>query len=119
MEKPVQKELSDKLRQACILARKGRVNVINPAAAAMDALALGYSIEIELKEVLNDLLANTTPADYSGRRPPHGSREDEMPGLDLVAFSVEIERFPQPVYYTFSILRDVFWLVSLHKDAEP
>lgn len=98
--------------------QKGRVNIINQTALAADALELDYSIEFELLKVLNELLERTTPADYSGGRPPIRSYEDEITGLDLFAFVVEIDRFEFPVYYKFSVSRDALWLVSLHVDRK-
>ncbi len=118
MKRPTHKELSNKLRQACAFVQKGQVNIINQTALAADALELGYSIEFELLEVLNELLEKTKPTDYSGSRPPKRSYEDKISGLDLFAFVVEINRFEETVYYKFSISQDAFWLVSLHIDKK-
>ena len=89
--------------------------MINQTALAVDAIELDYSIEIELLEVLGELLRKTQPTDYTGSRPPQRSYEDDISGLDLFAFVVDIERFDHPVYYKFPISQDAFWLVSLHK----
>lgn len=118
MKRPTHRELSNKLKQACAFVQIGRVNIINQTALAVDALELDYSIELELMEVLNELLEETNPADYSGSRPPKRSYEDEISGLDLFAFAVEVDRFDAPVYYKFSISQDAFWLVSLHIDRK-
>ncbi len=116
MKRPTHKELNNKLKQAWAFVRNAQVFIINQAALAVDALELDYSIDSELLEVLNELLENTSPTDYSGSRPPQRSYEDEITGLNLFAFVVEIERFDEPVYYKFSISQDALWLVSLHKD---
>lgn len=118
MKRPTHKELSNKLKQACTFVQKGQVNIINQTALAADALELDYSIEFELLEVLNELLEKTKPTDYSGSRPPKRSYEDEISGLDLFAFVVEINRFEETVYYKFSISQDAIWLVSLHIDRK-
>ncbi len=104
------------MKQACVFVQKDQVNIINQTALAADALELEYSIQFELLEVLNELLEKTKPTDYSGSRPPKRSYEDEISGLDLFAFVVEINRFEETVYYKFSISQDAFWLVSLHID---
>ncbi len=115
MHRPTHKELSNKLRQALAILSNGTVLLINQTALAADALELEYLIEFELTEVLSELLENTKPNDYSGNRPPKRSYVDEISGLDLFAFVVEIKRFSNPVYYKFSISGDVLWLVSYIK----
>ncbi len=97
----------------------GQVYFINQTALAVDALELDYSIDLELLDVLDELLRKTQPTDYSGSRPPQRSYEDDIAGIDLFAFVVEIGRFAQQqVYYKFSISQDALWLVSLHKDRK-
>lgn len=118
IKRPTHKELSIKLKQAWTFLQNDQVFIINQAALAADALELDYSIEFELLEVLNELLERTTPDHYSGSRPPQRSYEDEIIGLDLFAFVVEIDRFDDPVYYKFSISQDALWLVSLHRDRK-
>jgi hypothetical protein len=118
MKRPTPKELSNKLKQACAFVQKGQVNIINQTALATDAFELDYSIKLELLEVLNELLEETKPTDYSGHRPPKRSYEDEISGLDLFAFVVEINRFEEIAYYKFSISQDALWLVSLHVDRK-
>ena len=118
MKRPTHKELTNKLKQACAFLQKEQVNIINQTALAADALELDYSIEFELFEVLNELLEKTKTTDYSGSRPPKRSYEDEISGLDLFAFVVEIDRFEEPVYFKFSISQDALWLVSLHIDRK-
>lgn len=118
MTRPTHKELSNKLRGALTALHNGKVLLINQAALAVDALELKYSIEFELLEVLSELLESTNPDDYSGSRPPQRSYENEISGLDLFAFVVEVERFAGPVYYKFSIAQNTLWLVSLHKNMK-
>ena len=118
MTRPTHKELSNKLRGALAFLNNGKVLLLNQTALAADALELDYSIEFELLEVLNELLEKTKPTDYSGSRPPKRSYEDEISGLDLFAFVVEINRFEETGYYKFSISQDALWLVSLHIDRK-
>ena len=116
MTRPTHKELNNKLKQALSALKDGQVFLLNQAALAVDALELEYRIETELKEVLHELLENTTSGDYTGTRPPQRSYEQDISGLDLFAFTVRIDRFSEPVYFKFSISENVLWLVSLHKN---
>ncbi|MEA2058994.1 MAG: hypothetical protein U9P10_00345 [Thermodesulfobacteriota bacterium] len=118
MKRPTYREITKKLKQACTFVKKGQVPLINQTPLAVDALELEYSITLDLLEVLTELLDKTDPSHYTGSRPPQRSYEDEISGLDLFAFVVEIERFSHPVYYKFSVSEDGLWLVSLHKDRK-
>ena len=118
MTRPTHRELTKKLKEAWDFVINEQVFIINQAALAVDALELGYLIENELFEVLSELLEKTNPTHYTGGRPPQRSYEDAISGLDLFAFVVEIERFPQPVYFKFSVSEDALWLVSLHQDRK-
>jgi len=118
MKRPTHKELSNKLKQASDFVKDERVGLIKQIVLVEDAIELGYSIEFELFDVLAELLENATPDHYSGSRPPQASYADEISGLELFAFVVEIDRFDDPIYFKFSISQDGFWLVSLHMDRK-
>lgn len=110
--------MSSKLQQADFFVKKERVGLIKQAILAEDAIELGYSIEFELLDVLAELIENATPDHYSGIRPPQASYADEISGLELFAFVVEIDRFEAAIYFKFSLSPDGLWLVSLHMDRK-
>lgn len=116
MNRPSHKELFGKLRSARQAIEKGQVALLNQLALATDAIELGYSIETELNAVLIELLEETTPANYTGTRPPQRSYEQDIQGLELFAFNVESKRFKCRVYLKFAMAGEVLWLVSLHQD---
>ncbi len=116
MNRPTHKELMGKLRTARKAIEAGRVALLNQEALAADAIEMDYSLELELNEVLFELLEETTPAHYTGSRPPLRSYEQDIQGLELFAFTVESKRFKCRVYYKFSFAEKIFWLVSLHQN---
>jgi hypothetical protein len=116
MNRPSHKELYGKLRSAKEAVRDGRVALLNLLSLIADAIELEYVVEAELMPVLSELLDETTPADYTGRRPPDRSYEEDIKGLDLFAFTVQSGRFKCRVYYKFALAEEMMWLVSLHQD---
>ncbi len=118
MKRPTHKELSKKLKQAVDFVKGERVGLIKQVILVEDAIELGYSIEFELFDVLAELIEKTTPDHYTGSKPPQKSYADEISGLELFAFVIEIDRFEEPIYFKFSISQDGLWLVSLHIDRE-
>lgn len=116
MKRPSHKELYGKIVTAKLAIEAGRVALLNQLALAADAIELDYIIDTELHQVLDELLEATTPAHYTGSRPPLRSYEQDIVGLELFAFTVESKRFKCRVYFKFAMTKDVFWLVSLHQD---
>lgn len=116
MNRPSHKELYGKLRLAREAVREERVALLNQLSLTADAIELDYSIGHELKAVLAELLEETTPAHYTGSRPPLRSYEQDIQGLELFAFAVETKRFKCRVYFKFALEGELFWLVSLHQD---
>ena len=116
MKRPSHKELYGKIVAARLAIGEGRVTLLNQLALAADAIELDYIIDTELHQVLNELLEATSPAHYTGLRPPLRSYEQEIDGLELFAFTVESKRFKCRVYYKFALANEMFWLVSLHQD---
>jgi hypothetical protein len=116
MDRPSHKELFGKLRSARQAIEAGRVALLNDLALTTDAIELDYSIEIELNAVLIELIETTTPAHYTGARPPQRSYEQDIKDLELFAFAVDSKRFKCRVYFKFALAEDIFWLVSLHPD---
>lgn len=116
MERPSNKELFGKLRNAQAAVHKGLVFLIDQEVIAEDAIELGYHIGDELFEILAKLLAETSPNDYAGSRPPQRSYKKEIMGLELFPFTVENTRFKCRIYYKFALIKSSLWLVSLHPD---
>lgn len=116
MNRPSYKELYSKLRSAKEAVRDGKVALLNQPALVADAIELEYVVEAELIKILSELLDETTPANYTGRRPPARSYVEDIKGLELFAFTVESRRFRCRVYYKFALAQDMMWLVSLHQD---
>lgn len=116
MNRPSHKELYSKLRLAKEAVRDVKVALLNQLALIADAIELGYVVEAELMIVLRELLDETTPANYTGHRPPDRSYEEDIKELELFAFTVESGRFKCRVYYKFALAEEMMWLVSLHQD---
>ena len=116
MNRPSHKELIGKLRSARQAIESGQVALLNQVSLAADAIELNYSIALELNDVLVELIEETTPAHYTGSRPPQRAYEQDIHGLELFAFTVEIKRFKCRVYFKLALAGGIFWLVSLHQD---
>jgi len=116
MERPSNKELFGKLRDAKASVRNESVFLIDQDVIAEDAIELGYDIGDELLEVLEELLEEISPGYYAGSRPPQKSYKKEIEGLDLFPFVVKISRFKCKVFFKFALKEGLLWLVSLHKN---
>jgi hypothetical protein len=116
MERPSNKELHNKLREAGIAISKGLISLLNQDIIAADAIELEYTIGTELIPILQELLDYTTPDHYAGSRPPQKSYEREIKGLDLFPFVADCHRLKCRVYYKFALVEGRLWLVSLHQD---
>ena len=116
MQRPSNKELFGKLRDARAAVRNKDVFLINQDVIAEDAMELGYDIGSELLEVIAELLERTSLSHYAGSRPPQKSYESEIQGLELFSFALESTRFKCRVYFKFALSGGSFWLVSLHQD---
>jgi hypothetical protein len=116
MNRPSHKELFGKLRSARQVVRAGRIALLDQLSLAADAIELGYSIALDLKAVLSELLEASNPDHYTGSIPPQKSYEQDIQGLELFAFTVESKRFKCRVYFKFALEGEMFWLVSLHPD---
>lgn len=114
--RPTHKELSNKLASAKSAVQRQYVFLINQDAIAEDALELGYSIALDLYEVLTELLGEVSLTHYAGSNPPQKSYMDEIQGVDLFPFVIESHRFRCRVYFKFAVTDGWFWLVSLHRD---
>ena len=116
MQRPSNKELFGKLRDAKAAVRNGNVFLLDQDVIAEDAIELGYDIGDELLDVLADFLERTSLNHYAGSHPPQKSYKGEIEGLELFPFVVESPRFKCRVYFKFSLNGGSLWLVSLHHD---
>jgi hypothetical protein len=116
MQRPSNKELFGKLRDARAAVRNKDVFLIDQDVIAEDAIELGYDVGSELLEVLAELLEGTSLNHYAGSRPPQKSYEGDIEGLELFSFALESTRFKCRVYFKFALSGGAFWLVSLHQD---
>lgn len=116
MQRPSNRELFAKLRDARAAVKNGIFFLIDQEIIAEDAIELGYDISDELQQVLAELLDETTLHHYAGSRPPQKSYMQDIEGLELFAFVVESRRFACRVYFKFALVEGSLWLVSLHQD---
>lgn len=116
MQRPSNKELFGKLRDAKAAVRNGDVFLIDQDVIAEDAIELGYDIGSELLEVLTELLEGTSLNHYAGSQPPQKSYKGEIEGLELFPFVVQSPRFRCRAYFKFALNGGSLWLVSLHHD---
>lgn len=114
--RPTHKELTGKLRKAIELVEAKALGIIKEDALIDDAQELGYLVEGDLFDILLDLLGSLDPNDYIGNRPPNKSYEPKIEGAEYLEFKKFSTQFNCLIYFKFTIVKDVFWLMSLHKD---
>jgi hypothetical protein len=115
MNRPSNKELFNKIRDATEVVKSDSIAIIDPAALAADAIELGYRIK-NLKTILLVVLDEIDIDNYAGSRPPQKSYKPEIKGLELFAFRWKSKNFGRIVYFKFCINHATFYLVSLHPD---
>jgi len=94
----------------------GNVQLLNTLALLADADELGYLIDDDLNGLLMELLEKSSIDNYAGTKPPQKSYQQVVEGAELFAFVVEETSLNGAVYYKFSIVGGVLYLVSLHRD---
>jgi hypothetical protein len=112
-ERPSQKELAKKLKEARESALAGRIMIVDQEVIAADALELGYLVE-DIAGVLNRALEEIKPSDYAGQKPPQRSYERAILGLGLFAFRWKSRLMGAEVYLKFAVEESLLWLVSFH-----
>lgn len=117
MKRPSHKELNKKVKLAKVAISGERVDIVDPASIAADALELGYLTEDILK-ILAEILDEITPENYVGTRPPQRSYEEKIRNCELFAFRWESRRFGCELFLKFTLKDDIMWLVSLHPHRE-
>jgi hypothetical protein len=116
-ERPSQKELAKKLKEARESALAGRIMIVDQEVIAADALELGYLVE-DITGVVAGALEEIKPSDYAGQRPPQRSYERAILGLELSAFRWKSRLMGAEVYLKFAVKENLLWLVSFHIHRE-
>jgi hypothetical protein len=117
-KRPSIKELSKKLREA------KEILLINEGIFAEPSKNLGElnKLDIETEELwllIQKLLTEIEPKDYTGTRPPQKAYEYQILGSELFAFSWTSKLYGRNMYLKFVLRNNNFYLVSLHEDKPP
>lgn len=118
VKRPSHKELSKKIKQAIIAVESGDFRLLNMSSFVSDADELGYVIEDDLASLLIELLEKSSLDNYTGTKPPQKSYQQEIQGTELLAFVIEETTLEKPVYFKFSIVEEILYLISLHRDKK-
>jgi len=118
MKRPTHKELSKKIKQATNAVENGNILLLNMPSLVSDADELGYVIEDDLASLLIELLQKSSLDNYAGGRPPQKSYQQEIQGSDLFAFVIEETTLEKSVYFKFSIVGEMLYVISLHRDKK-
>ena len=118
--RPSHKECTNKIRIAReLIEEPSNIQLFDPIDLANEANDLGYLFKEELIDVLKEVLDESQPEHYVGKRPPEPSYKAELSGCELFAFRIFLSRFQCDVYFKFALKNGRFWLVSLHRDRQP
>jgi hypothetical protein len=115
MKRPTHKELYNKIKAAKEAVSNNSVLIVNPDSIAADALDLDYLVE-DLSEILASLLDEISPNDYAGQHPPERAYEAQIKERELFPFKWHSELFGCRIYFKITLIEDILWLVSLHRD---
>lgn len=118
MGRPSHKEISGKIVQAKTAIKSGNIRIINMLSLVADADELGYLIETDLDDLLIELLNKSSPDNYTGTRPPQKSYQQEIQGSELFAFTIKATSLDGSIYFKFSMVGKVMFLISLHQDRK-
>jgi len=118
MTRPTHRELSNKIKQAIKAVENGNILLLNMVSLVSDADELGYVIEDDITTLLIELLKNSNPDNYAGSRPPQRSYQQNIQGAELFAFVVGETTLKKSVYFKFSIVEEMLYLISLHRDRK-
>lgn len=118
MSRPSHKEISNKIALAMTAVENGNISMLNMLSLVADADELGYLIEDDLDGLLMELLGKSSLDNYAGTRPPQKSYQQEVQGAELFAFVIEETSLNGPIYYKFSMVDDIMFLISLHQDKK-
>ena len=115
-KRPSLKELVGKLKQAKEFLEKGSKRFVNPVKVMGELQQLEIDDSSEVFDLINQLLTEIKPEDYSGSRPPQRSYEKGYEGKELFAFAWSSSHLGKRMYLKFIILDNCFYYVSLHED---
>ena len=118
MSRPSHKEISKKIARAKSAIESGNISILNMLSLVADADEIGYVIEDDLDGLLMELLGKSCLDNYTGTRPPQKSYQQEVQGAELFAFAIEETSLNGPIYYKFSMVEDMMFLISLHRDRK-
>ncbi len=113
--RPTDRELLARIKGAKE-ALKGRCGLFaNPSKAVGELNNLDIGNANDIWCLLQELLDEISPKDYSGTRPPQKSYEKAIVGLELLAFSWWSPRLERAMYLKFVLKDGRFYYVSLHE----
>lgn len=115
-KRPSAKELKNKLKAAkeALKSKRRRFIDLVKVMGELNVLELGDSNKVF--DLIQELLEEIVPDDYTGGRPPQRSYEKGYERRELFAFSWESQRLGKKMYLKFILLDDCFLYVSLHED---
>jgi hypothetical protein len=114
-ERPSDRELDRKLKEAQDAAAAGRIRLLEPDTILSDLLDLDYLVA-DLAKALPALMQEIRPGDYRGQSPPKKSYEKAILGSELFAFRWASKIFGCRMYLKFAVKGENLWIVSLHRD---
>lgn len=114
-KRPSNKEISKRLAEAKKYLKNRQGLFANPAKVVGELDSLGIGDTGDLWELIRDLLAEITPEDYRGARPPQKSYEKAIAGLELFAFTWWSKKLAKEMYIKFVLKGEGYYYVSLHQ----
>lgn len=114
--RPSEKELKGKLDEAKNFLSKKEGLFANPGNVVGELYDLDIGDSKDVWDLIQSLLKEIQPKDYTGGRPPLMSYEKSIEGKELFAFSWQSQVLNKKMYLKFALKGDRFVYVSLHED---
>lgn len=118
-KRPSDKELAGKLRAAKVALQLSPGFFADPGKVVGELNDLGIGRSSEVWPLIQRLLDEIGPSDYSGGRPPYKAYEKSIEGRELFAFSWVSQELGLKMYLKFALKDNRFYYVSLHQDRPP
>ena len=118
-KRPSIKELTGKLNEARNLLSKKEGLFADPGNVVGELSDLDIGDSMAVWNLIQSLLIEIEPKDYTGGYPPQKSYEKSIEGKELFAFSWQSNFLSKKMYLKFALKGDRFVYVSLHKDNPP
>lgn len=115
MLRPSNREIFNKIKREKEIVAQGSIFLVDPDVIAEDAIELGYQVT-NLKSILSQLLDEIRIEHYVGARPPRKSYKPIIENCELFEFKWTCRIFGCDTYLKYCLKKEVFYLVSLHKD---